>query len=280
MMTSMTSTTNLYEEDIPSAHLDIFAKLRGGKLTKMVRYSWLLPQEAVIDLHLDPPLVFRRTVGPLVMSFVPVSKQPMRRARRQRLLHARNGRHVVNRRYRVSLDEPSASGLAVGFASLEEKASVTLWVELDDQQRRDRTNTTIDDPDLHPIDATDLLYSEPWLSKLIGQRVEAIFLLKRDPIGAKDGDLPREVGLLFRFANGQELILSHQLHEGSESFAIVRGKEIQRKWNIYGKEIPDGQSIRGAEIRDGQRRRPHYPYPIEMPYPNTRRITPKVHQPR
>ena len=277
MTTSTTSAVNLYEEEIPSAHLDIFAKLRGSILTKLVRYSWLSPQEAVINLHLDPPLVFRRTVGPLVMSFVPVSKQPMRRARRQRLLHARNRRYRANRRYRVSLDEPSASGLAVGFASLEEKASVTLWVEVDDQERRERTNTTIDDPDLHPIDATDSLYSEPWLNKLIGQQVEAIFLLKRDPISAKDGDLPREVGLLFRFANGQELILSHQLHEGSESFAIVRGKEIQSKWNIYGKEIPAGQIIRGAEIRDG-RRRPRYPYPIEMPYPNAHRITPKVHQ--
>jgi len=238
-MTNTTSMTTPCTEDIPSAHLDILAKLRGDRLTKMVRYSWLAPQEAAIELHLEPPLVFCRTVGPLVMSF--------------------------------------ASGLVVGFASLEERASVTLWVEAEDAERQDRTDTTIDGPDLYPIDATDHRYSESWLHELIRQQVEFIFLLTRDPIGAKDGDLPREVGLLFSFANGQELILSHQLHEGSESFAIVRGEDIQSRWIIRGEDIPDGRIITDAEIRDGRRQRPRKPYLLDMPYPDTHGITPRVH---
>ncbi len=241
-MTSTTSISPPEQEDIPSAHLDILEKLRGDRLAKMMRYSWLSPQEAVIDLHLDPPLVFRRTIGPLIMSF--------------------------------------ASGLVVGFASLEERASVTLWVEADDREHRDWMAATIDDPDRHPIDARDPGYSESWLQELIGQQVESIFVLTRDPIGAKDGDLPREVGLLFGFANGQELILSHQLHEGSESFAIVRGDEIQNRWIVRGTEILDGRIITGAEIRDGRWKRLHKPYPIDMPYQDTHRTTPKVHQPR
>ncbi len=241
-MTSTTSMTLPEQEDIPSAHQDILAKLRGDRLTEMVRYSWLFPQDAVVELHLEPPLVFRRTVGPLVMSF--------------------------------------ASGLVASFASLEERASVTLWVEADDQERRDQTAVTTDGPDLYPIDATNPGYSESWLQELIGQRVESIFVLTRDAMGAKDRDLPREVGLLFGFANGQELILSHQLHEGAESFAIIRGEEIQSRWILHGKDISDGRIITDAEIRDGQWQHPRHPYPIEMPPPTIHQLTPKVRQPR
>lgn len=180
---------SIYREDIPSSKLEVLSRVLNKRVIKLERYSWLPPEEVVTEFQIPKSMVFRFAVGPLILGVEP--------------------------------------GLMIGVSSLEAKASVTVWVEADETEHTRADDAVIDDPELYVIDARDPIYSDSWLGSVIGQRVTSIVLFTRDPTGAKDGDLPREVGLGFRFEGGRELILSHQLHVGSDSFAIITRAEIR-----------------------------------------------------
>jgi hypothetical protein len=110
------------------------------------------------------------------------------------------------------------SGPVIGAASQPALISVTLW--------RDNPPYTYADPELHPIEADDPAFSEAGFAQMLGKRVVAVSILTRDPENAKWADRPREAGVVLRFEDAPELVLSHGLHDNSDDFAVLMRKDI------------------------------------------------------
>ena len=110
------------------------------------------------------------------------------------------------------------SGLVIGAASQPSLISVTLWL--------DRPPFASSDPELHPIEADDPVYSDPVFAQMLGKRVAGIAILTRDPENAKWEDRPREVGLLLGFDGAPELLLSHGLHDNSDDFSVLLRNDV------------------------------------------------------
>jgi hypothetical protein len=110
------------------------------------------------------------------------------------------------------------SGLVIGAASQPALVSVTLW--------REDPPYTDADPELHPIEADDPVFSEPGFAQMLGARVAAVSILTRDPENAKWADRPREAGVVFRFEGAPELVLSHGLHDNSDDFAVLMRNDV------------------------------------------------------
>ena len=107
-------TTPIQPPNIPSRQLELLAAIRGQRLVRLVRYSWLPAPEAAAEYGLRADELFWRTAGPLVMSF--------------------------------------ARGLVVGASSDPAQGSIVLWVERNEAGVA-IPDATADDNELYPIDA-------------------------------------------------------------------------------------------------------------------------------
>lgn len=190
---------NKFEEGIPSDQVELISKLKNNRIRNLVRYSWLPPKEAVEEWDILPSLIFRRTSGPLL----------------------------------VMLE----SGLVIGFASLPEKASVTLWLEEGENGVRGVRESISTDSELFPVNADDSVYSEKLISQLIGDQVVSVKLLKLKTKDILLEQVPREVGLELVFSQGVELVMSHGLHDNSDDFAIIFKDEILQEISVNLQEI-------------------------------------------
>jgi hypothetical protein len=184
----MNEADKYFEEDVPSQRINILDKIKEDKILKLVRYSTLSLEEATRDYEIPHSSVFRLTTGPLV----------------------------------VTLE----SGLILGFASLPEKVSITLWIEETESGEHGNNRLISEDSELVPIDSCDPVYSEQSICKVIEKRVVKIKILKRRPKSFRVADRPCEAGILFEVEGGFEFILSHGLHDYSDDFAIIYNHEI------------------------------------------------------
>lgn len=180
---------NLYEETIPSEKISILKLLEGQYLTKMVRYSWVKGEQAVVEYELNSNDVFSLTSGPILLYF--------------------------------------QSGMIIGAGSNPSIHSVTLWVERDNLGYV-ANELTEEDSELYPIYAKDKVYSSAFWSQLEGKEVREISIIKCKPLNAKYSVLPNEVGLLFTMSNGVKFILSHGLHDCSDDFSVIEETQIDK----------------------------------------------------
>lgn len=173
-------------DKIPSNRLELLKRILGDKILRMTRYSSYEAQEAAEEIEeiyaAEPASVFRRTIGALVITF--------------------------------------ASGLNLGFSSIDSIASVTLWEAQHSEFEDD------EEDEFFPIDACDQNYSEKKVCQLVGNQVIEVSLLKREPQSALYVGLPCEAGLVLKFEAGLELIMSHKLSDNMDNFSIVFRDEI------------------------------------------------------
>lgn len=181
-------SSNKFKEDVPSAQLQLLTQLQHYKVSKLVRYSWLSPEAAAKEWGMPQSSVFRFTAGPLLITL--------------------------------------ESNLVLGFSSLPEKASITLWIEETEAGERDEATSILNDEELYPVDACDPVFSEPSICKLLNKRVISIKILKKEPENILLAQVPCEAGLLITFDDNTELVLSHGLHDNSDDFAIIYQQEI------------------------------------------------------
>jgi hypothetical protein len=175
-------------EDVPSRKLDLLRSLEGAKVASLVRYSWWPAEEAARELAIPRSSVFSLTGGPLL----------------------------------VKLD----SGTVIGAASQPSTASVTIWLERD-QEGNDRSGFGInEDDELTAIDAGDPVYSDESIRTLPGRRVISVHIVKRRPPNTLWQGLPCEVGILLAFESAGELLLSHGLHNSSDDFSVITRSQI------------------------------------------------------
>ena len=110
------------------------------------------------------------------------------------------------------------SGQVIGAASQPSLISVTLWL--------DQPPYTSSDPELHPIEANDPVFSDAGFAQMLGKRVTSIAVLTRDPENAKWEDRPREVGVVLTFDGAPALVLSHGLHDNSDDFSVLLRDDV------------------------------------------------------
>lgn len=111
------------------------------------------------------------------------------------------------------------SGLVIGVASQPALISVTLW--------REQPPYTSADPELHPIEANDPVFSDAGFGQMLGKRITAVAVVTRDPENAKWEDRPREVAVVLTFDGAPELFLSHGLHDNSDDFSVLMRKDVK-----------------------------------------------------
>jgi hypothetical protein len=192
-MTKTESPKNLelFKSDIPSIQINLLRKLENSRVIKLVRYSWESPDDAAKqikeDFNAPPSSVFRRTYGCLLITL--------------------------------------ESGLILGFAERPSEGSVTVWIEQTESGDKNTEDSVLDDDDAYPIDALDKTYSEEFIYNLVGQEISSVSILKRD-----DPDWTRqvagEVGIILKFKNDSELIISRNLCDNIDDFALILRNEI------------------------------------------------------
>ncbi|WP_439624851.1 hypothetical protein [Gemmata sp.] len=182
-------TDNDFASGIPSSKLELLRTIVGGVVTSLTRYSWSPPDEAVSEWNIDPEkLAFSLTAGPLLIEL--------------------------------------GDGTRIGAASDPSLISVILWAERD-RGGREREPRLADDDELHPIPATDERYAPAAIRKLIGLKIEAVRILKRQPELAKWEAYPCEAGVLIEFAGGGKILLSHGLHDDSDDFSVITPGQVK-----------------------------------------------------
>ncbi len=184
----MTEYNKYFQEDVPSKRLNILSTIKTCKISKLVRYSRHPPEESLKIYDIPQSSLFRLTAGPLLMTL--------------------------------------ESGLTLGFASLPEKVSITVWIEETESGEHGNEMLITEDNELFPIDSCDKIYGDKKIGELIGKQVIALKIIKRESQSYRLASRPCEVGLIFKFSGGSELILSHGLHNGSDDFAVIYRHEI------------------------------------------------------
>jgi len=179
----------LHSEAVPSQRKALLQRLEGTVVTELTRYSWWPPQQATGEVDVPSSSVFSLTAGPLLATF--------------------------------------DSGLTLGFGSQPSLMSVTVWLEK--EAGESGGGEIAADRELHPVEATDPIYSRSPFRDMIGRRVRSMSILKRRAARASWEGLPREVGLVLHFDDGSELIASHGLHDDSDDFSVITREQISAK---------------------------------------------------
>lgn len=182
------------EEGTPSERITILRDIKGRKILRLVRCSTLSTEKAKRVYSISEADFFRFTSGPLVIIFEPY--------------------------------------LAIGFASLPSKVSITLWIEKEIQ--KDSSNNyellLFKDPDIYLIDSCDENLGDASVCTLVDHRIKDIKILKHHPQNTRLASRPCEVGLIFVLEDNRELILSHGLHDYSDDFAVINREDIQESF--------------------------------------------------
>jgi len=176
------------QEDIASRCPMLLADLLGRRVDKMVRFSWYPPTESVADSPAGPASAFRFAPGPLVLWF--------------------------------------EAGPAIGFGSLPEKASVTVWVEALPDGEHCAADSVTEDEELFPIDADDPQYSDATMAQVLGRTLKSIRVFTREAQNVLLARRPREAAIELEFDHGPTLVVAHGLHDDSDDMVVIERSQI------------------------------------------------------
>jgi hypothetical protein len=180
------TSTETATKKFPSNRRELIGSILKNKVSRMVRYSWCNAQEAAEEIEEMYDAKPKSTFRRTVGALV------------------------------ITLE----SGLNLGFSSQDSIACITVW-EANYSDFEDD-----EDDDFFLIDACDELYSEREICQLIGKQVTEVSILKRKPQSALYVGLPCEAGLVLKFEDSSELIMSHDLSDNMDNFSIVFRDEI------------------------------------------------------
>ena len=176
------------EQMIPTKAVDFLDKLVNKKITKLIRYSWWNPETSAKECDIERCKVFSLTAGPLFIEF--------------------------------------DTDIGVGFSSQPSTCSVEVWLEKDNENKRDEL--MCNDRELFPVYANDSVYSEKYFGDLIGGEFLKYEIIKKEPVNSLYWELPREVGIVFYFSNNSTIIVSHGLHDNSDDFSVIKNEQIDK----------------------------------------------------
>ena len=176
------------EEAIGSRCTVLLADLVGRRVDKMVRFSWVPPKKWGAKSAAGPASAFRFAPGPLVLWF--------------------------------------EAGPAIGFGSLPEKASVTVWVEALPDGAHCAADPVTESEELFPIAADDPTYSDGTMAGVLGRTVKSIRVLTREAQNVLLARTPREAAIELEFDHGPTLVVAHGLHDDSDDMVVIERDQI------------------------------------------------------
>lgn len=187
----MSTSLNEFDEHQASIQTNLLHRLLGCHVISMIRDSEFSPTHIMNAWPggIGPEMVFSVTMGPLFLT----------------------------------LD----SGLVVGFASSSSLASITLWVERDENGHTSHPLfDSGDNEESYMIPATDTHYCRPEFSDFLQRKILSLQVLKRPPQNVLYECLPRETCLVIRFDSGTALILSHGVYANLDDFFVLLERDI------------------------------------------------------
>ncbi|MEO3943973.1 hypothetical protein [Gorillibacterium sp. CAU 1737] len=181
---------NVFESSFPSARRELLDRFVGKKVMNMIRYSWWNGEASAANCEIEKEDVFSLTVGPLCIEF--------------------------------------ESDLSIGFSSHVEISSITFWAEtIDGEENPDLMKN---DNELFPVEAADDEYSKVYFKNLVGHSITKYEIIKLETTNPLQWDHPREVGLIFYFSNGSQLVLAHQLTTVvPDDFTVLRWDQVSKE---------------------------------------------------
>ena len=117
-----------------------------------------------------------------------------------------------------------ASGLAVGFGTLDSLNSITVWTEQTEAGEKYGDCAEGDDG-MAPVDATDEIFADRFWGRIVGQAVVRVTVFRRHMTDPRYEDLPNEAAVAVMVGDGSSFILGHNLLDVSEDFLAL---EIER----------------------------------------------------
>ncbi len=181
-------TINLFEEDIATKKIKLLKCLLGKKISNIIRCSW--------DLFTD------------------YDPEGLYSIKKNDFFRFTSGAVIIE-----------CGLLEIGFSSLDNLSSITVWLEKD-QSGKINKDYFRNDPENHLIGANDNNYTTFREKRLIGQEIVSIKILKREPLNSKHEGLPNAVGIQFEFDSGESMIFAHNLVEAPDNFCITYKDEI------------------------------------------------------
>lgn len=125
-------------------------------------------------------------------------------------------------------------GLVIGGISVPSKNTVLMWVEKNEEGEHTEWLQEKDERAI-PFYAKDY---DDWKGYL-NQVVKSVTILKEIPdSSSRKLDLPNERGVLLEFENGLNLIMSHGLHDDSDSESLTKLEDIDPYFKDHLKFIP------------------------------------------
>jgi hypothetical protein len=189
--TELYKPSEFFKSDIPSVQISLLKKLKNSRVRNLVRYSWDPPNEIAKqieeDLQLSASSLFRRGLGCLLITL--------------------------------------ESGLILGFGQKPSESSVRIWVEQTEHGQKSSEESILDDNDFYPLDASDKIYSEEFIRNLIGEKILSTSII-RDNYLYKIRGVAGEVGVVLKFKNNSELIISINLCNNINDFDLILRDEI------------------------------------------------------
>lgn len=187
--------TNLtvYEPNIVSEKESLMRNVLNSRVKQLIRYGLEPKENFAKEYGLDEKMAFCLSEGSLVIEF--------------------------------------ENGTSLGFNSDEEICSVITWAERFDGQCGCEQLRNAED--LFPIKADDTKYSTGLFSNLINKTLIGYEIIKIEPYSPTYYALPREVGLVLRFSNNSQIIISHQLtKQVSHDFTVLNWDQVD-KTDVY-----------------------------------------------
>ncbi len=173
---------SLSGEKVPSLALDILDILTKAKIMKAVRFSWWPPEESASECDIQGPEVFSFTEGPLLLYL--------------------------------------ETGEIVGISSDDSINSIVVWLERDINGNL-HDEYIENDEELFPISSDDVKYNGSSWNSIVGNKIEKIKLIKREPQNINYKELPNEVGLQLIMENKDEYVLGHQLCGKVSNYSVT-----------------------------------------------------------
>lgn len=118
-----------------------------------------------------------------------------------------------------------SNNVIFGIGSQESWASLTIWVERDEQMNWSG-DKIIRDPEIHVLSAENTQYAKPRFREMLGKKIRSLKILKMKPYDSRYVGLPNDSGLILELENDLKLIVSYNLVRSPDNMCLVCEEDL------------------------------------------------------
>lgn len=180
---------SIYDAETPVSNaMTLLRSCIGARIKNLYRSSWFSPDEFQQELGVSDDRVFCLTAGAVILE----------------------------------LD----NNIIIGFGYIESAASLSIWIERDDQMNWSPTHISLRDEENYILSAENKLYAADRFRAMLGKKIESLRILKKKPQSSLYLDLPNDSGLIISLEDELNLIISFNLIDSPDSLAVICDNEL------------------------------------------------------